>query len=321
MMRNTAPPIFIIGVHRSGTTLLRFILSSHPNIYIPPESDFIPRFFLNEPQQKISPREVKNYLDFIFREYRFAKEWQAPPPDPDDFFQQMLSPTPAGFLDALYRQYAQQYQAHRWGDKTPIYASYVDLLDALFPHALFLHIIRDPRDAALSLLEKYAAREYHVDIFFAARNWVRRIKKARRDGLQLGEHRYLEIHYEDLVQNPEELIQQMCDFIGVKFHSAMLQHFRLAEELIPEESHFFNQVRKPIGSDRIGRWQQLMPEMDIRLIEAVCGNLLQKCGYTRKFEHPLSLRVGARILVLGSKYFILQSGRKILELAGWLPPI
>ena len=56
------PPIFIVGVHRSGTTLLRYMLSSSPAIYIPPESDFIPRFFGRRPDETLGQARVASIL-------------------------------------------------------------------------------------------------------------------------------------------------------------------------------------------------------------------------------------------------------------------
>ncbi|MEJ2210636.1 MAG: sulfotransferase, partial [Anaerolineae bacterium] len=90
-------PIFIVGVHRSGTTLLRFMLNSHPRLYIPPESDFIPRFFQRRPQGPLDEARVAWLLDVIFRRYRLVKEWQGAPPDPAAFYAAMATPTPAAF--------------------------------------------------------------------------------------------------------------------------------------------------------------------------------------------------------------------------------
>jgi hypothetical protein len=314
-------PIFIIGVHRSGTTLLRFILSSHARLYIPPESDFIPRFFLQNPYQSLSEIQVKKLLDTIFTSYRFVKEWKSIPPVSSTFYNTMETKNPAGFLDALYSQYASQYQAVRWGDKTPIYASYIKLLSTLFPAGVFIHILRDPRDAVASLLEKYATQEFHVDVFFAARNWVRRIKKARRDGIPLGQQRYLEIHYESLVCQPEATIQKICGYIGEVYDPAMLDHSGLAQQLIPDNSHFFDQVRNPINMLRMGRWQESLSASNVRITEAIAGELMTELGYELEFAGKLSISENSRVLLLGAKYFTLQSSRKMLELAGIVPPI
>ena len=60
-------PFFIIGVHRSGTTLLRYMLSSHSRMYIPPESDFLPNFFLRHPTSGLSRQRVTELLDIAPR--------------------------------------------------------------------------------------------------------------------------------------------------------------------------------------------------------------------------------------------------------------
>ena len=151
----------------------------------------------------------------------------------------MPAPTPAGFLNLLYGLYAAQNGAQRWGDKTPIYASYLPVLYAIFPQAQFIHILRDPFDAAISLLDKYEADEFHIDIYFAARNWVRRIRAVQDAARSLPDLQYLEVRYESLVSNPQPVLEQVCAYLGESFHPQMLaQHRRqllLWEKIIKEQ--------------------------------------------------------------------------------------
>ena len=314
-------PVFIIGVHRSGTTLLRYMLGSHSRIYIPPESDFIPNFFLHDPAGELSDEQVARILGAIFERYRFVKEWKGDPPDPAQFAQSLPDRTPASFLDALYSAYARQYGAERWGDKTPIYASYVDLLHDLFPRAQFLHIIRDGRDAALSMLDKYEHDEFHVDIFFAARNWVRRICSAQSAGSRIGPNLYYELRYENLIDDPEGELRAVCDFLGEAYEPGMIEYHRTARERIPANSHFFSNVRNPLSRQRVGRWQQEMSVADQRLVQRVAGRLLAELGYTVIDLGPMSIPELARLAVLASKYAVLQSGRRALQQLGLFPPI
>lgn len=314
-------PIFIIGVHRSGTTLLRFILSSHPNIYIPPESDFIPKFFLKDPSRVLQADEVKRMLAEIFTSYRFVKEWKFSQPEPLSFFDAMPYPTPRGFLTHLYSLYAVQYQSIRWGDKTPIYTSYVDLLHQIFPDALFIHILRDPRDAAVSLLEKYQSREFHVDTYFAARNWTRRVGKAISDGRSLPSNQYLEVRYENLVTEPEQVIQSLCIFLDEKFDPRMLHPERAAKIQIPTDSHFFANVRNPINSGSIGRWKTDLSPADIRLFQEIAGKLMVDLGYPLVETGSMNSAERFRLAGLHLKYQTLQLGRKFLQAAGLKPPI
>ncbi len=317
----SSPPFFIIGVHRSGTTLLRFMLSSHPRLYVPPESDFIPRFFRKAPQGELHPEQVRRYLKIIFTRYRFVEEWQGAPPDPQTFYAQMQPRTPAGFLDALYSAYAHQNNAQRWGDKTPIYASYVPTLHAIFPQAQFIHILRDPFDAAISLLEKYAEREFHIDIYYAARNWVRRIQAVRTAAQYLSPEQYLEIRYESLVQAPQATLETVCAFLGEDFTPQMLAQHRLAQERVAPDSHFFANVRQPVNTKSVGRGRRDLSEADKRLLQHVAGSLMDELGYPREALDPLTSSEKNRLALLRAKYEILQCGRRTATDLGLLPPI
>ena len=202
-----ARPIFVTGSARSGTTLLRVILSSHSHIYVPPESDFIPRLFLGRGDARLTRQEAERDLRVILGYKRFFREWRAEPIDPVAFVDTLTERTPAALLDALYGSYAAQYGACRWGDKSPIYTNYIPLLAQLFPQAQFVHLIRDGRDAALSALDAYRDR-FYVDIYFAARSWRARVERARRTGAALGPSRYMELRYEHLTADPESALRE-----------------------------------------------------------------------------------------------------------------
>lgn len=314
-------PIFIIGVHRSGTTLLRFMLSSSPRIYIPPESDFIPRFFLKRPTVPLSKERIDRILHIIFTQYRFAKEWQGDPPNAAALLEQMPDRTPGAFLDVLYRAYARQYGAVRWGDKTPIYTSYLALLHEIFPTAQFVHIIRDGRDVALSTLDKWGDKEVHVDIYYAARMWIRRIQDARSAAAQLGPGQYYELHYEDLVEDPEGQLQAVCDFLDEPYFPAMAESHRLARRRIPDDD-FHAPVRTPPTTKRTARWRREMKPADLCLFQHVAGGMLRQLGYSPVTEvGDLSVQDRLRIIALGIKYEVLQLGRSVLQALGIKPPI
>ena len=320
MTKSTQRPIFVVGVHRSGTTLLRYMLNSHPRIYIPPESDFIPRFFGRDPLGEMSKERAAQVLETIFSEYRLVKEWQGAPPQAERFLDQLPTRTPAEFLDTLYRLYAQQNDAVRWGDKTPIYASYIDLIHQIFPQAQFVHIIRDGRDAALSMLDKWGQRDFHIDMYFAARNWVRRIRKAQASGARLGPRLYYELRYEGLVENPERELVALCSFLDEAYLPAMTQSHRMAREQIPAGG-FHAPVRQPPNTSRVGRWRREMSWADRRLFQRAASALLVQLGYPVDDLGRMSPREQARYAALAVKYLTLQAGRRVLQTVGVFPPI
>ncbi|MFZ0547489.1 MAG: sulfotransferase [Candidatus Promineifilaceae bacterium] len=319
-MNPSEQPFFIVGVHRSGTTLLRYMLSSSPRIYIPPESDFIPRFFLKRPSHHLDEEQVEKILNFIFTRYRFVKEWEGEAPQAALFFEQRNPQTAAGFLDHLYRSYAEQKGAVRWGDKTPIYSSYIDLIHQIFPQAKFIHIIRDGRDVALSILDKWGDKEFHVDIYFAARNWVRRIRQGQASGKRIGSDLFYELHYESLVDEPERELRAICDFLDEPFVEEMVTHHRQASQQI-ESGSFHDAVRQPANKSRIGRWREEMSPADLRLFERIAAPLLTELGYKTASDGTMPITEKARFQALHLKYETLQFGRSLAQRAGLVPPI
>jgi hypothetical protein len=310
-------PIFVVGAPRSGTTLLRIMLSSHPRIYIPPESDFIPRLYLGRARVPMSRDRAERDLRVILANRRFLREWHDELPDPTAFVAALPEVTPAALLDALYRAYAAQHDATRWGDKSPIYARYVPLLTELFPSAQFIHLIRDGRDATLSTLAAYPDR-FYVDVYFAARWWRQRVRAARHAGLALGPAHYTEVRYEDLTTDPDDVLRSLCDFLGEDYVPAMREPHKLARELLaPGGRHA--PVREPLHANS-GGWRSRMPVTDQRLFHAVASDLLAELGYEVADRGPLGPGERARIVGLATKYRALEGGRRILQGLGVFPP-
>jgi hypothetical protein len=323
-MSGVARPILIVAVHRSGTTLLRFMLNSSPRIYIPPESDFIPYYFGRDPEGELSEERIARLLETTFTRYRFVKEWQGDRPSPQAFLNAMPGRTPAAFLDTLYGAYAQQRGAVRWGDKTPIYTSYIDLIQCIFPQAQFVHIIRDGRDAALSMLEKWGQRDFHIDICFAAHNWRRRIRQARASGARLGADQYYELRYERLVGDAETELRSLCDFLSEPYVPEMAEPHRLGRERL-RPNDFHAPVRQPPNTKRVGRWREEMTAADQRLFQRIAGDLLGELGYETPDLGGMSpweaVRFASRFAALEVKYGTLQAGRRVLQALGLYPPI
>jgi hypothetical protein len=293
-------PFFVVGAHRSGTTLLRFMLSSHPRLYLPPESEFIPAFFGRAPTRSMSRAESQRILEKIFR-LRFVCEWRDARPDIDELVPDGETITPARLLDALYTAYARQHGATRWGDKTPTYTSHIDTLHCVFPEAKFIHLIRDGRDVALSVIDTWGRRA-HVDLVFAARTWSRRINEAQSAASRLRPDLWIELRYEDLVTDPESQLRRICRFLGEAFHPDMARHHLAASKSI-ENGAFHESVRHPITSARVGRWRTEMSPSDLRVFEAVVGPGLTSLGYQVVGRRP-TVNEWLRIAVLSVKYSI-----------------
>ena len=313
-------PIFVIGAPRSGTTLLRYVLSSHPRIHIPPESNFIPRFLRSRPGREFGRADAVRVLETMMTYRSFFKDWRGERPDPTGLIERFPDLVPSTIIDAVFSEYAGQYGAERWGDKSPIYTMHVDVIARAFPTAQFIHIIRDGRDVALSMQQTYrGGRFFYIDVFYGARSWKRRVLHASAAGARLGPSRYLEFRYEDLTANPETVIRDICEFLGEEYHPAMMHPSR--EAVRHHHSRGIHAAtRKPLTTSRSGRWRTEMPLRDQRLVQAVAGDLLAAKGYEVARLGRMSIPERLRLAALWGKFNSIQAGRSALQAAGVFHP-
>jgi LPS sulfotransferase NodH len=266
----TAPPLFVLGVRRSGTTLLRVMLDRHSKLAIPDESYFIPQLA----DRHRGPVDVAAFVDDL-RRIGTLREW-----DVDvDAVAARLQPglAPGDAIAAVYLTYAAAQGKERWGDKTPLYMEHLATIDRLFPDAVYVHLIRDGRDAAVSFLEMPAGVVTETwahprDAAGFACQWRAEVSKARALGRRAGP-RYLEVRYEALVADPEGELRRICAHVGLDFEPAMLA----PGGHVPDKPHQQSLKRPPTVGLR--DWRTEMTPADARVSSAVAGDLLAELGY------------------------------------------
>ncbi|MCA9200910.1 MAG: sulfotransferase, partial [Planctomycetales bacterium] len=155
-------PFFIVGNPRSGTTLMRFMLSSHSRIYIPEETGFLVKL-ASLAGRTFSLAEAKKTIRTIGR---MNVEWLDIVQDENAFFESLQTPDLAHLLDGLYRIRIQSYDAQRWGDKGPAYVTNIPALNRIFPDAQFIHLVRDGRDSTISALQKWKQSMRYLDTYY-----------------------------------------------------------------------------------------------------------------------------------------------------------
>ena len=230
--QNQQAPIFVVGGQRSGTTMLRLMLNSHPHIAIPFESDFIPRFYrrLAEYGDLSSEKNVSRLLDDI-AERPFVKRGKLVQDK-----EAILARYPRTYPDlirAIYEVYAENEGKCRWGDKDPSYVTELNVLWKLFPNCRIVHIVRDGRDVAISLRELEWGSK---NLFKLARDWKWQVTLGHKMGEMLAPEYYIEIRYEDLVLAPEQTLRRICYFIGESYFPEMLSYHETATAIMPLDS-------------------------------------------------------------------------------------
>jgi hypothetical protein len=304
------PFVFIVGCGRSGTTMLRSMFDSHPDIAIPGESGFIWR--RRNRYDGGEGFDVRAFVDYLLDHRRFRR-WGV---ERSAVQSALLEPAPATYADALrivYRLYADSRGKERFGDKTPGHVLRIPLLTELFPESRIIHLVRDGRNVALSYMD---IKEWGPSkVAEAAQYWKKRVQRGRKDGLALGQDRYQEVTYESLVEDPENQLRRLARFAGVAYHDSMMLYFERAGEVLTTELHPHRHqgLFKP-PTKGLRDWRTKMGETDVACFEAIAGNVLEEFGYERRYERlASSVRLRAGIDVGTSQ---LRRTRQIARGAG-----
>jgi hypothetical protein len=266
------PPVLILGVRRSGTTLLRVMLDRHSQLAVPDESYFVPQL-ADRHLRRVDP---DGFLDDLRRLNTLA-EWEVPL---DKVRARLRDGIPVGeAIGTVYAVYAGEHGKPRWGDKTPMYMQNLRLLERLFPDALFVHLIRDGRDAATSFLamprgivtETWMRPRTPADF---ACQWRTEVSAARRLGGRVGA-RYLEVRYEELVADVESTLRRICGFVALEYEPTMIDYAGNVD--VSAKPH--QQRLKQPPTRGLRDWRTEMSAADVAAFEHVAGDLLRKLGY------------------------------------------
>jgi hypothetical protein len=267
-----APPLIVLGVGRSGTTLLRVMLDRNSELAIPDESFFVLQLAHRHPRRP----HVDAFFDDLRRLPRL-REWGLTPEDVRSRLRDGMTTGEA--VAAIFETYAEQAGKPRWGDKTPLYMQHLPLLERLFGDALWLHLVRDGRDAALSFLALppgFSGRTWAQPrsvAQFAAR-WRVEIEGARALGRRVGA-RYLELRYEELVTEPERELRRICEFASLPWEPEMLAYPGTIDvSKLPEHQRL---AQPPTPGVR--NWRDEMRREDALAFEQVAGDVLRDSGY------------------------------------------
>lgn len=294
-------PVFLVGCDRSGTTLLRLMLMQSPDLHLFHETGFVP-VLAQRAREYGSFETARQRWSFLRDIQRFPATtkttgWTPFSIDIEAVEAALKEAAPLTYPEAcrlLYRTAADALNARRWGDKTPAYVHHLPRLAEMFPDAIFVHIVRDGRDVARSLVRA----GWHVTLREAAERWRGAVSAARRAGATGLHGRYIEVSFEDLVTDPGPTLHRICREIDVDYHAAMLE-FHEAERRDLPDSHadLYENTRRPVDPTRAQSWRREASRTDIADVEEVAGDVLQALGYELVgYSVPLHWRVARSIV-------------------------
>jgi hypothetical protein len=284
------PYLFILGCPRSGTTLLRRLVDTHPLVAVIDEMRWIASFFERRegltPEGLVTPELIDRLLAYDrFATLEISREQLGRLIDTGD-------PVPyPNFVTGIFDLYGQAQGKSLVGDKTPRYARSIGTLHTLWPHARFVHLIRDGRDVCLSILNwKKADRALgrfstwgEDQVTTAALWWEWHVRIARGDGESLRPGLYHEVRYEELVSEPAKTCERLCAFLDLPYDEGMLKFHQGRTNMKPGLDA--KRAWLPITSG-LRDWRTQMPAEDLERFEAAAGDLLEQLGYPRARPHP-----------------------------------
>lgn len=246
------------------------MLDRHSQLAVPDETYFVPQLA----DRHLRHVDADEFLDDVRR----VVDWEIPL---DKVRARLRDGMPVGeAIGTVYAVYAEEQGKPRWGDKTPMYMQNLRLLERLFPDALYVHLIRDGRDAALSFLALPGGIVTETWMHpttpagFACQ-WRSEVVAARRLGARVGRRRYIEVRYEDVVADVESALRGICDFAGLEYEPAMSDYAGNVD--VSEKPHQQRLMQPPTKGIR--NWRAQMSPNDVAAFEHVAGDLLQELGY------------------------------------------
>ena len=301
---DAVPPVFLFGFDRSGTTLLSMMMGAHPRIAVPFSATGLWYRYgncLDRYGNLATTHDVERLIDDLLREERIHL-WDVELPR-HELLEDLEPGSYASVVARFHRLYARHMGKDRWGNSDIATLDNMDKAHHWFPNALFVHIVRDGRDVALS----HETYPYGAsNIAECASWWTHRLLVNLKMGAILGPRRYLVVRYEDLVLKSEDTLRRLCSFMGVAYSPEMLEYPRMVGEKVPSSRRWlWPTLDKPPVESNAYRWKTQMSRTKRIVFERTAGAMLAELGYEAYAKIPQ--RPAAYLLELW--YFLGRGGR------------
>lgn len=286
-------PVFLLGSPRSGTTLLRLLLTAHPELVIAPESSFVTWFQGSFGDWSVSDCDSERRSTFVseLMDARKFETWGLAAADIDARIRDTRPETYAELVTIPYVMYSESIgkPGAQWGDKNNVHMDFVPELAALFPDARFLHIVRDVRDCFVSGADIRALDSsspykpnLSADPTEFARAWDDQNKRALAALAERAPDSWGSIRYEDLVVDPRATLSPILENWSIGWSDAMLSFHEenRKRQLEPAEtSEWKTLVSEPVTDSQVGRYRYSLSPSQIDELVAAGFDTLLRYGY------------------------------------------
>jgi hypothetical protein len=295
--------IFIGGHRKSGTTLFSSLLDHHPHLYVyPGESAFFYKYFpiFDRPDVSLEQKEARVFEALLPELAGTVRAWMSPEGREESVFDldraiklyreniamthRRTSDYYATLVQTAWELLVEDKdQKQAWVDKTTSIEIYADTLFTWYPKAQFIHILRDPRDNYASIKSGWE-KEYQKYFDSHERLLQSVIDRAKlgmqiaeRNLLKYGERQYFILRFEDLVSQPQKIMEQVCAFLNIPFRESLLTP---SFGGVPWKGNSFtNQSFSDISARNVNRWRAGIKDHEAKVLEYYFSGLMEKYGY------------------------------------------
>jgi len=287
---NNSPTLFfIIGRPRSGTTLLRSLLDVHSTVIVPLEYPILLRVMRKYRQQNFKNIQQKQWLFHLLTSFKTHKYkfYDALGLNENQLHNLIVHHHGTLSFQQGFQYFIQCCTSARLlenpvllGDKNPVYSFYFQTLMRKFPESKFLFLIRDPRG------QFHSIKRFDFEIsnpFLQAARWKLITKRMLKAHLKFPS-RTLIVRYEDLVENSESKLEEICHFLSLDFELEMLNFHKFRTAYIDEKigdqfKRFHSSLTEPISNSKIDLWKSKLNPREVKKIEFVAGNVMKIISY------------------------------------------
>jgi len=279
--------IFITGIYRSGTTLISRILNNHSKLWV--TYDLV--HFMRFSYERYNPVQLQENAETLVKEIhaRILKRWNVAL-DVKSVISVLNASTEITYrtvYETIMESLALQHKggALGWGEKTNVCWGKIPDFLKMFPEGKVIHILRDPRAVMCSYREmSYEPGYAYLDSAFAS---LHSFVSAKQFSKKLGKENYYYLKYEDLVNDPSQTIQSICNFLGIEFEDVLLNALTFTDkqgERWKGDSSFDKDLRT-ISKKPLNRWKASAKNIETFFIEMINRPVMHDFNYALSGIH------------------------------------
>ncbi|MCG8487356.1 MAG: sulfotransferase [Chromatiales bacterium] len=275
-------PIFMIGMQRSGSNLLRLMLNQLTEVASPHPPHILQRLqpLLNHYGDLSEQSNFNHLVDDVCRLVELNPvAWEDVRLDRGEVASLCRERSLVALHGAVYDLCAKAWGANSWCCKSLANIHHIEAIEHYFKNPKYIFLYRDGRDVALSFTKAVVGEKH---IYHIAENWAKTQEIALSLMDKIGPERLMSISYEELTADPAGAGKRLCDFLGFAYSDAMLEYHRSDEaRRAADSSSLWDKVAQPVMQNNTRKFMREFSQEDICIFESVAGHVLDQLGYER----------------------------------------